>query len=140
MNRRQFISSSGAAAAALSSGSATGSASAAPPKRAPMKLGTETSMGDARLKSLARFGLKNVGGPSPIADGRLYATVDELKRTREVAENNGISSDIVTPPFLSSSHIDRERHPAIMLAQSPERDRDIADLQTMIKNCPAAGI
>ena len=140
MNRRQFISSSGAAAAALSSGLTMDTASAAPPKRALMKLGTETSMGDARLKTLARFGLKNVGGAPPIADGRLYATVDELKRTREVAEKNGISYDIVTPPFLASSHIDRERHPAIMLAQSPERDRDIEALQTMIKNCAAAGI
>jgi mannonate dehydratase len=139
MNRRQFISSSGAAAV-LSNGLATSTTSAAPAKRALMKLGTETQMNDARLKSLARFGLTNVGGPPPIADGRLYANVDELKRTREVAEKNGISYDIVTPPFLASSHIDRERHPAIMLAQSPEHDRDIADLQTMIKNCAAAGI
>ncbi len=27
-----------------------------------------------------------------------------------------------------------------MLAQSPERDRDIEDLQTLIRNCAAAGI
>ena len=27
-----------------------------------------------------------------------------------------------------------------MLAQSPERDRDIESLQTMIQNCAAAGI
>jgi mannonate dehydratase len=139
MNRRQFISSSGAAAL-LSNGLATSSTSAAPPKRALMKLGTETQMDNARLKTLARFGLRNCGGSPPIADGRLYATVDELKRTREVAEKNGISYDLVTPPFLASSHIDRERHPAIMLAQSPERDRDIEALQTMIKNCAAAGI
>jgi mannonate dehydratase len=41
---------------------------------------------------------------------------------------------------LESSHIDKEKHPAIMLAQSPERDRDIESLQTMIKNCAQAGI
>jgi mannonate dehydratase len=140
MNRRQFLSSSSAAAAALSSHVAENTASAAPIRRALMKLGTETRMDDARLKTLARFGLTNVGGPPPIAEGRLYATVDELSRARETAEKNGLHYDIVTPPFLASSHIDRERHPAIMLAQSPERDRDIEAMQTMIRNCAAVGI
>jgi mannonate dehydratase len=139
MNRRQFISSSGAAMA-LSNGPTTETAFAAPAKRALMKLGTDTRLDDARLKSLARFGVKNVGGPPPIAEGRLYATVDELKTARDGAEKNGISYDLVTPPFLASGHIDRERHPAIMLAESPERDRDIEAMQTMIKNCAAAGI
>ena len=96
MNRRLFISSSGAAAAALSGGLATSTANAAPPKRALMKLGTETQMSDARLKFLARYGLGNVGGAPPIAEGRLYATVDELKRARDMADKNGISYDIVT--------------------------------------------
>ena len=105
-----------------------------------MKLGTVTPMDDARLKALTRFGVTNVGGPPQIAEGRLYATLEELQRAREVAEKNGINYDIVTPPFLASSHIDRERHPAIMLAESPERDRDIEDMQIMIKNCAAAGV
>jgi mannonate dehydratase len=48
--------------------------------------------------------------------------------------------DVLNPPFLPSSHIDREKHPAIMLGQSPERDRDIEQIQTMIKNCAAANI
>lgn len=140
MNRRQFLSSS-ATAAALSNTVAMRSASAAPGKRALMKLGHEaTRMDDENMKALARFGLTSVGGPPPIADGRLYATVDELKQARDVAEKNGIAYDIVMPPFLPSSHIDRERHPAIMLAESPERDRDIEAMQTMIKNCAAAGV
>ena len=75
-----------------------------------------------------------------IADGRLYATVDELKKMRDLADANGISIDCLAPPFLASSHIDREKHPAIMLAQSPERDRDIEAMQTLIRNCAAAGI
>ena len=140
MNRRQFVSSSGAAAAALSSGLTTDTASAAPAKRALMKLGTETQINDARLKSLARYGLTNVGGPAPRAEGLLWPGVDDLKRGRDMAAKNGISYDIVTPPILASSHIDRERHPAIMLAESPERDRDIEAMQTLIKNCAAAGI
>jgi mannonate dehydratase len=51
-----------------------------------------------------------------------------------------MSLDCIAPPFLSSTHIDSERHPAVMLAQSPQRDRDIEDLQTLIRNCAAAGI
>jgi len=47
---------------------------------------------------------------------------------------------VLAPPNLASSHIDREAHPAIMLAQSPERDRDIEAVQTMIRNCATAGI
>lgn len=70
----------------------------------------------------------------------LFATVDELKRMRDLAEKNGIAVECLAPPILSSGHIDRERHPAIMLAESPERDRDIEGLQTLIRNCAAAGI
>ena len=44
---------------------------------------------------------------------------------RELAEKNGITVDCIAPPFLESSHIDKEKHPAIMLAESPQRDRDI---------------
>jgi mannonate dehydratase len=140
MNRRQFISSTGAAAMALSNKLRIDITPAAPSKRGLLKLGTETQMDDAHLKSLARFGVGNVGGPPPIADERLYATVDELKRARDVSEKNGISYELVTPPILASSHVDREPHPAIMLAESPERDRDIEAVQTMIKNCAAAGV
>ena len=39
-----------------------------------------------------------------------------------------------------SSYIDTEKHPAIMLAKSPERDRDIESIQTMIRNCAQVGL
>jgi mannonate dehydratase len=137
MNRRQFVSSS-TAAAALTTG--VKPASAAAPKRALMKVGAAVSSDDARLKAVARHGIKNIISSARIADGRLYATVDELNRMRETAQKNGISVDVLTPPFLSSTHIDVEKHPAIMLGESPQRDRDIEALQTMIKNCAAAGV
>ncbi len=66
--------------------------------------------------------------------------MEELNRMVDLAAKYGISIDCTAPPFLESSYIDREKHPAIMLAQSPERDRDIESLQTMIKNCAQAGI
>jgi len=92
------------------------------------------------FKSLGRWGIKNVVATAQIADGRLYATVDELKKLTDIADKYGMTVDILNPPFLPSSHIDRERHPAIMLGQSPERDRDIEQIQTMIKNCATAKI
>src|SRR5437660_3642976 len=142
MNRRGFIAASGAAGISLSSGLGPQSAAAADaPKRALMKLGCQSApTNDTHLKYLARYGVRNICGYPEIADGRLYATVEELTRMRDVAEKNGITIDCVAPPFLASSHIDREKHPAIMLAQSPERDRDIESLQTLIKNCAQVGL
>jgi mannonate dehydratase len=139
MNRRQFVSSS-AALAALG-GTPSAHADTTAPARALMKLGCQTSPSDAKhFQYFARYGVRNVCGYPEIADGRLYATVDELKRLRDLAGRSQISVDCIAPPFLESSHIDREKHPAVMLAQSPERDRDIESLQTLIKNCADAGI
>ncbi len=140
MNRRRFVTSSGAAAVALGSGLAPQKVSAASPP-ALMKLGCQSApTNETHLKYFARYGVRNICGYPTIADGRLYANVDELKSMRDLAEKNGISVDCLAPPFLASSHIDREKHGAIMLAQSPDRDRDIESMQTLIRNCAAAGI
>jgi len=141
MNRRRFISASGAAGITLGSSLAPKQVAAAPARRALMKLGCQSApTNDTHLKYLARYGVRNICGYPEIADGRLYATVEELGRMRDLADKNGIAIDCVAPPFLASSHIDKEKHPAIMLAQSPERDRDIESLQTLIKNCAQAGL
>jgi mannonate dehydratase len=135
MNRRQFLAAPAVAAALPSA------ASPAPPPPPQMKLGCQSApTTETHLKFFARYGVRNICGYPEIADGRLYATVDELKRMRDLADKCGVAVDCIAPPFLSSSHIDRERHPAIMLAESPERDRDIESLQTLIRNCAAAGI
>jgi mannonate dehydratase len=140
MNRRAFVSSSGAAAAALA-GLSSGTAGAAPAPRAQMKLGCQSAPTNAaHLQYLARYGVEGICGYPEIAGGRLYATVEELKRTRDLAEKYHLSLDSIAPPFLTSTHVDSEKHPAIVLAQSPQRDRDIEDLQTLIRNCAAAGI
>ena len=137
MNRRNFLS-SGCAAAAL-----TGipPAAAAPPTGPLMRLGCQSApTNEQHLQYLERYGVQGICGYPENADGRLYATPDELHRMRDLAERHHITLDIIAPPFLASSHIDREKHPAIMLAQSPQRDRDIEDLQTLIRNCSATGI
>src|SRR3954447_24573865 len=140
MNRRRFVTSSGAAAVALSSGLAPQKAPAAT-QPALMKLGCQSApTNETHLKYFARYGVKNICGYPQIADGRLYATVEELTKMRDLAGQNGITIDCVAPPFLASSHIDNTPHGAIMLAQSPERDRDIEALQTLIKNCAKVGL
>jgi mannonate dehydratase len=139
MNRRKFIASTGAAAAGLGGGCA--SAVAASGRRVLMKLGCQSApTNETHLQYLARYGVRNICGYPEIGEGRLYATVDELKRLRDLAEKDRISVDCVAPPFLGSTHIDETAHPAIMLASSPERDRNIEALQTLIRNCAAAGI
>src|SRR5438477_878773 len=140
MNRRQFVSSSSAAVVALA-GATPQLAHAASSKPALMKLGCQSAPSNEKhFQYFARYGVRNICGYPETSEGRIYATVEELKRLRDLAEKYGISVDCAAPPHLTSSHIDREKHPAIMLAQSPERDRDIESFQNMIRNCAAAGI
>src|SRR5512135_1214508 len=120
MDRRKFISSSavGAAAAVLVNTPGGGARAAGLKealKPALMKLGaTVGRCEDENLKAVARYGVTHVVGNAQIAEsGRLYATADELKRAREIVERNKLSLAVITPPNLGSSHIDRERNPAI---------------------------
>jgi mannonate dehydratase len=150
MNRRQFLSSSSVAALAIGKGSTLSAAPAAPAtKPVLLKLGCQSApTNDTHLKYLARYGVRNICGYPEIADGRgngrdkdnSWATVDELSRMKDLAAKNGIEIDCVGPPVLTSSYIDKEKHPAIMLARSPERDRDIELIQTLIKNCAQVGL
>jgi mannonate dehydratase len=142
--RRQFLSSSAAAAAlALNPVASIAAPTANKPAKKPllMKLGCQSApTNDQHLKYLARYGVRNICGYPVIADGRLYATVEELHRMQDLAQASGIQVDMTTPPFLASIPVDEDRHASIMLGESPQRDRDIEDLQTLIKNCATAGI
>src|SRR5215475_1376939 len=141
VNRRQFLSTGSAAALALRTKPACADTASHSPTPARMKLGDQTSpTNEAHLKYLARYGVGNICGYPEIQGDRLYATVDELKRMTDLAAKYDIAIDCIAPPFLESSFIDKEKHPAIMLAESPERDRDIEQLQTYIRNCALAGI
>jgi mannonate dehydratase len=168
MNRRQFVSGAALAATAVPSGAAPkralmklgatvpggGGGGEGEGGRRGGRAGAPTAEGarggrrgggqprdpEQGFRSMGRFGIKNVVATAQIADGRLYATVEELKRLTDIADKYGTTVDVLNPPFLPSSHIDRERNPAIMLGESPQRDRDIEQIQTMIKNCAAAKI
>jgi len=144
MNRRQFLAGSAAGLAASCAGQthAKHTAHAKPvPDPERMKLGDQSRpTSDTHLAYLARYSVRNICGYPEIAGGRLYATVDELHRMIDLAAKYDIAVDCVAPPFLESSYIDTEKHPAIMLAESLERDRDIEQLQNLIRNCAQAGI
>jgi mannonate dehydratase len=139
MNRREFVKSSGAGALALAA--APPAVPQKPQTRALMKLGCQSEPADeTHIQYFARYGVRNFCASMQTPPDRLYPTVDELSQLRDLAAKHGVSLDMIDPPFLASSHIDSEKHPAIMLGQSPERDRDIEAFQTVIRNCATAGV
>src|SRR6201995_2025025 len=150
VNRREFLSASGVAALTIGRGTVGSAAFAAIPAATAaqpvlMTLGCQSARtNDGHLKYLARYGVKNICGYPGSEHGRgsdpNWETVDALSRMKDLAMKNGIEIDCVGPPLLESSYIDNEKHPAIMLAESPERDRDIESIQTLIKNCAQVGL
>ena len=144
MKRRDFISTT-AGAAAISAGCSRQPAPAPPAqgerKRALMVLGCQSGpTSEERLQFFKRHAVDHIcGWPDDSRNLKNYS-VEDLSRLRERCEKHGVSLDMVGAPFLSSSHIDREKRPAIMLGQDPERDRDIDDIITTIRNCAKAGI
>src|SRR6185437_16630965 len=140
--------SSSAAAVALGSGSraALGAANtpaakpaAKPAGRKPvlMKLGCQSApTNETHVAYLARYGVKNICGTAVPADRtRMHATEEELSKMKEMCEKLGVSVDMAcTAAILPSDSVDRDRHPAIMLAESPQRDRDIDSVCEMINN------
>ncbi|HUE18059.1 MAG TPA: mannonate dehydratase [Planctomycetaceae bacterium] len=94
----------------------------------------------AMLQLFKRHGVEHICGYPPDPGPRGHWTVAELERTRDLCDRHGVHLDMVALPFLTSSHIDREKRGAIMLGQSPQRDRDIEDIQQMIQACAKVGI
>jgi mannonate dehydratase len=146
IDRRSFISNTAFGLAALDHGIIP-AATATPQMRAGsgspvlMKLGCQSGpLNDEHLQFFKRHSVTNICAtlPSPKI-GRINA-VDDLSQLRELCEKHGIGLDMIAPPFLGSTHVDRTARPAIMLGQSPERDRDIEDIQTLIRNCAKVGI
>jgi mannonate dehydratase len=154
MDRRKFVSMSGVGAAAVAAGSVAGSSQAvaaapkggacASAKLPPLKarLGHQFgTLDDLSASWVARYGVDAVCTNPKITDpSRLYPTVDEMKTMLDLAAKWKVKVEIVDSVLLTSSLIDKEKHPAIMLAQSPERDRDIEAFQNHIRTCAATGI
>ena len=148
MNRRRFVQWSGAAtgAALAGCGADTSTAENTPPARTinkPLKMhvGTQRSPTSPEiLQYLKRHGVDHICGYPADPGERGHWLPEDVEKTRELCEQHGITLDMVALPLLPSSHIDREKRGAIMLGQSPERDRDIEDIHKMIQACAKAGV
>jgi mannonate dehydratase len=106
-----------------------------------MKLGCQSApTNDEHLSYLPRYGVKHICSYPEIGEGRLYATVEELHRMQDLSAKYKIDVDMTAPPFLVSISVDVDKHASIILGESPQRDRDIDDFKTMIKNSASAGI
>jgi len=155
MDRRKFFSATGASAAAVAAGSIAGTttiADAAPKKATgstggklpPLKARLGHQFGtltDRTANWVARYGVDAICTSPVVTDpSRLYPTVEEMNKMLDIANKAKVKVELVDSVLLTSSLIDREKHPAIMLADSPERDRDIEAFQNHIKTCAATGI
>jgi mannonate dehydratase len=152
MDRRKFFSVTGGGAAAVAAESLAG-ADAAPgvpggtcasAKLPPLKARLGHQFGaltDQTAAWVARFGVDAICTSPKVADPtRLYPTVDEMKAMLDIANRHKVKVELVDSVLLTSSLIDREKNPAIMLGQSPQRDRDIEAFQNHIRTCAATGI
>ena len=146
MNRREFLTAAGVtlAAAGRDQTNPEDRLSAAPSlPHNPLRMHVGCQRGPANadmLQIFKRHGVEHICGYPPDPGPRGHWTVEELARTRELCDAHGVHLDMVALPFLTSSHIDREKRGAIMLGQSPERDRDIDDIHKMIEACaPSRG-
>lgn len=141
MKRRTFFQS--AAAGTLAAAATPETAAAANGRwTKPIKftLGCQSSpTDDKRLQFFKRHSVNNICG-YPGGRGPGAITLEDLKQTKDLCEKHQISLDCIAPKFLASSHIDRTPRPAIMLAESPERDKDIAEIQQLIRDCAKVGI
>jgi mannonate dehydratase len=150
MDRRKFLTTGTAAAGAAAlagcqPSTQTESAPARPTAaEKPVRLypGEQRPTTDQWLSLLKRHGVNHVCASldRPPYPERGFYTVEELVQLREKCESFGIKADMLTAPFLPSSHIDREERGDVMLGKEPGRQRDIDDFNKTIENCKAAGI
>lgn len=140
MDRRDFVRAAGAVVAAqVASKPKPQSGDAVKPKKALMKVGTQHGDSNEILRVLAAFSVNNICSRLPSTRLDENWSVEGLSRLRERVESFGIKLDTVPLP-MSSNYITKFEMPNIMLGKSPERDREIDDICTMIRNAARAGI
>src|SRR3982751_6141786 len=156
MDRRKFFSVTGAGAAAAAAGSIPGASAqsrrypakpgeaAASAKLPPLKarLGHQFgSLTDRTAAWVSRYGVDAVcSSPKVMDPARLYPTLEEMNKMLDIANKFKVKVELVDSVLLTSSLIDREKNPGIMLAQEPERGREIEAFQNHIRTCAKAGI
>ncbi|KQN74923.1 MULTISPECIES: mannonate dehydratase [unclassified Devosia] len=108
-----------------------------------MYVGTQLSgkdverLGDGYLRQLGQLGLKHVCIDPP---GNPYEwTRDVIARHIERLDKHGLVLDMVQLP-MPSSGIGTHQSPGVVLGNSPERDREIDGMCTIIQNLAALGV
>lgn len=139
MNRRNFFETAGAALAIAQASPLAAAPATQGGKRVKPKIGTQHSVDDEVLGIISSFGVKNVLAMRISNKMDENWSVEGLTRLRERIEKHGVSLDMVQVP-LPSAPIANHPMKEIMLAKSPERDRQIDDVCQMIRNCKRAGI
>jgi mannonate dehydratase len=143
MKRRTFLSAAGVSLATRVAATADPSTTPSRITRPPLKMHLGTQQGPTSAEMLEffkRHGCDHVCGYPRKSESRGYWTLEEIERTRDLCEKHGVRMEMVALPFLTSSHINREKRGAIVLGESPQRDRDIADIHKMIETCAKAGV
>jgi mannonate dehydratase len=141
MNRRNFVK------GALTGATILGAAAEQPilaekqtdARKARMKAGHQHHSSDADLRVLAALGVGHICSALPSRTYDANWSVDGLLRLRERVERFGIKLEMVPLP-LSNVPINRAENPNILLGKSPERDREIDQICTMIRHVAQAGI
>ncbi len=144
MNRRKLLAAAGLLAP-VAAGSARASAREAPAasRGEPLKMKVGCQQGpttEELLSFFARHGIRNVCGVLGDRPGGGALTVEELEKLRDRCARHGISLDLVRLHFLRPRGVDSGSRSAIVLGQSPERDRDIEEIQNSIRSCARARV
>ena len=74
-----------------------------------MKLGCQSGpTSEQRLQYFKRHRGDNLCGYPEDPEKKGYYSVEDLSRLKERCDKYGVSLDMIAPPFLASSHVDRE--------------------------------
>jgi mannonate dehydratase len=141
MRRRQFLQTAGAGAVILNVAAGplqNGPNSGALPKGL-LKAGHQHHSTDADLRFLAALGVRHICSALPSRTLDDNWSVAGLSRLRERVERFGIRLDMVPLP-LSNTPVAHAENPNLLLGRSPERDREIDRICSMIRNVARVGI
>jgi mannonate dehydratase len=151
MKRREFVSLAGLAGVGVLACGDQGSAQSraadtagrSPTRsiRSSMVAGCQRAPTDRRrLEHFKRHGVDHICGYPPNENDAASWTVASLSRLRDLCESHGVSLDMVQLPSLSSASIDTSSKKAIMLGKDPERQEEIDQVCTVLRNCATVGI
>ncbi len=92
---------------------------------------------DSDYRVWAQLGVTHVCADPP--GNPHHWSLDDLRRHRDHVESFGLSLDMVQLP-MSSAPIEKQESPHVLLAQEPERQRELDSICSLIERLAAAGI